>query len=739
MKTTLSIGGMHCASCANVISRALKKADGVTEANVNYSTEQVTVTHDSEITKTSDLIEAVKSKGYTATLLDDDSEKTDAHELKIIREKKELEHLKKLFYISLIFSVPAFIIGMFFMEDGLFYAGIEIPRAMFLLFVLATPVQFIVGARFYKGAWNALKNKTSNMDTLIALGTTAAYFYSVYVLFFAAEKTGQYFEAATTIITLLIMGKMLELIAKGKTSEAIKKLIGLAPKTATVKRNKKEIKIPIDDVVIGDIIIVKPGEKIPVDGIIIDGSSSVDESMITGESMPIHKSVKNAVIGGTINKHGSFKFKANKVGANTTLARIIKLIEEAQGKKAPIQKYADVISSYFVPVILLIAVLTFFYWSYFSSEGVSFGIVAAVSVLVIACPCALGLATPTSIMVGTGLGARYGILIKGGDSLETAHKLNHVVFDKTGTITKGEPNVTDIISFSKITKKELLQIAASIEQKSEHPLAQAITEYSKKTNIKLKKISKFTAIPGYGVKAKLGKTIYYFGNEKLMASKGISTKKARNEVNKLETDGKTVMMLSDSKKIAGIIAVADVIKETSAEAISDLKNIGIKVYMITGDNKRTANAIAKQAGITNVFSEVLPEDKAKYIVGLQKSGKVAMAGDGINDSPALAQADIGIAMGSGTDVAMESGNIVLMRNDLRDVSKAIKLSRLTMKKIKQNLFWAFVYNVLGVPIAAGVFYYWTGWLLSPVIAGGAMAMSSVSVVTNSLLLKTKKL
>jgi Cu+-exporting ATPase len=765
----LSIGGMTCASCANVLTKTLKKVEGTKDANVNFATEQATVEFDPSVSKIEDYVNAVKKKGYEATALGEEEEdveqkqakscvseapvktittqaqkkkKLDPHELKERREKRELEELKRLFIISLIFSVPAFIIGMFFMEDSLFFVGFEMPMGMVLLFVLATPVQFVVGSRFYKGAWAALKNKTSNMDTLIALGTSAAYFYSFYIVFFAVEQSGQYFEAATTIITLVLMGKLLEMIAKGKTSEAIKKLMGLAPKTAIVIRKGKELKIPIDSVVVGDTILVRPGEKIPVDGMIIEGSTSIDESMITGESMPVSKKKGETVIGGTINKHGSIKFNATKIGANTTLSRIIKLIEDAQGKKAPIQRFADVISSYFVPIILIIAVVAFIYWFGFSSLGVGFAVIAAVSVLVIACPFALGLATPTSIMVGTGLGAKYGVLIKGGEALESAHKLKYVVFDKTGTITKGEPSVTDIVPIANLTKTKLLEVGASIEKNSEHPLAEAIVIHAKEKKLSLPSSSNFKAVPGHGVTAKIGKNLYHFGNVKLMNKFGVKiSKTVIKQLHQLENQGKTSMLLSKSKELLGIIAVADVIKETSTEAIEALKKVGVEVYMITGDNERTAKAIAKQAGIDNVFAEVLPEDKANYVKKLQEEGKykVAMVGDGINDSPALAQADIGIAMGSGTDVAMESGNIVLMRDDLRDVAKSIRLSKLTMVKIKQNLFWALIYNTLGIPVAAGVFYYATGWTLSPIIAGAAMALSSVSVVTNSLLLKFRKL
>lgn len=759
MRIELSIGGMHCASCANVLRRALKKVDGVTEANVNYATEKATVEATENVERQA-LVEAVKKRGYTATILGDQTQerapprtsqkrvdqtrdspepaKPDPHELKERRERSEYEATRRLFIISMIFSVPAFFVGMFFMEDSLFYVGYEIPMAMMLLFVLATPVQFVVGARYYRGAWGALKNGTANMDTLIALGTSAAYFYSVWVVFFAVEESGQYFEAATTIITLILLGKLLELRAKQKTGDAIKQLMGLQPKTALVVRDGKEARIPIDDVHIGDEIIVKPGEKVPIDGEILSGRTSVDESMITGESIPVERGEGDAVVGGTMNKHGSFRFRATKVGANTTLARIIKLIEEAQGRQAPIQRYADLIASYFVPVVIVIALAAFIYWTYFSPEGVGFAIIAAVSVLVIACPCALGLATPTAIMVGSGLGARNGILIKGGDALETAHKIRAVLFDKTGTITEGKPKVTDVITMGKRKHDEVLRIGASIEQGSEHPLAEAIVQHAREQGVELEAQQDFSAVPGHGITARLGKQTFRFGNIKLMQKYHIDTKGVEKELAKLERDGKTAMLLADTSVI-GIIAVADVIKKSSSEAIRQLHSQGIMTYMITGDNTRTAKAIAKEAGIDHVFAEVLPDGKAEKVRELQKKGPVAMVGDGINDAPALAQADIGIAMGSGTDVAMETGEVVLMKDDLRDVPRAIKLSRVTMSKIRQNLFWAFIYNTAGIPVAAGLFYYWKGWLLSPIIAGAAMALSSVSVVSNSLLLKYRKL
>ncbi|HZX44348.1 MAG TPA: heavy metal translocating P-type ATPase [Candidatus Nanoarchaeia archaeon] len=726
-KTDLLISGMHCASCATLLTKALSKKEGVKEANVNYGTAKAAITFDEKKTNEEELIKIVEKKGYKASVSDGkiDVEKQQK------AQQEEIKGIKRMFYFSLVFAIPIFLITMILM-----WTGVMLPYKDFILFALSTPVQFIAGWQFYTGTWSALKNKSANMDTLIAVGTSAAYFYSLFVLFFQPGEE-QYFEISAILITLVVLGKLLESVAKGKTSEAIKKLMGMTPKTAIVIRGKKEIEIAVDDVVVGDIVLVKPGERIPVDGEIVDGYSAVDESMITGESIPVEKKKGDEVFGATINKHGAFKFKTTKVGANTTLASIIKLIEDAQGHKAPIQRFADMISAYFVPIVIVLSIITFGVWYLLLAAELSFAVIAAVAVVVIACPCALGLATPTAIMVGTGKGAQHGILIKGGEALETAHKLKYIIFDKTGTITNGTPEVTDIVTLDGSKEGKVLQLAASIEKNSEHPLAEAIVKKADKIHLSAAK--KFKAIPGHGVTAQIDRTTYYFGNPKLMKDQSINIAKYTDQIHSLEEDGKTVMVLSDSKKAIGLIGVADQIKDTSAEAVKMLNKLGIKVYMITGDNERTAKAIARKAEIENVFAEVLPEDKAKYVKKLQANGKVAMVGDGINDAPALAQADIGIAMGSGTDVAMETGNIVLMRNDLLDVPRAIKLSKFTMGKIKQNMFWALIYNVLGIPVAAGIFYAWTGWLLSPIIAGGAMALSSVSVVSNSLLLKRKKL
>ncbi|MDP3698960.1 MAG: heavy metal translocating P-type ATPase [Nanoarchaeota archaeon] len=722
--STLKISGMHCASCSTILTRALQKVEGVKSAVVNYSTEKGTVTFDSAKTNEPALIQAVQKKGYDAEALTDESY---AREEQL--RKKEIKKLRFKVILSVAFSLPALIISMFLMS---------LPYREYVLWILSTPVQFYIGRPFYQGTWAALKNKSANMDSLIAIGTSAAYFYSVYVVLFNGGEH-QYFEISAILITLVLLGKYLEAVAKGKTSQAIAKLVKMGAKTATVFRKGKELKIPIEQVVVGDMIIVKPGEKIPVDGMVVEGYSSVDESLVTGESMPVEKKKGDAVIGSTINKQGTFRFKATKVGAQTTLARIVKLIEDAQGKKAPIQRFADEVSAYFVPIVIGIALLTFLVWFLVAGAELEFALIAAVAVLVIACPCALGLATPTSIMVGTGKGATHGILIKGGDILEAAHKVKYIVFDKTGTITKGKPEVTEIVPSKGTSERKILEIASSLEHDSEHPLAEAIVQEAKAKKVTLKRVSRFQALVGRGVKAKIGSKEYHLGNVRLMTEKKVSLSSFSPSIETLEGEGKTVMILAEGRRVLGLIAVADEIKGDSVDAVAMLKRMGIISYMITGDNKRTAAAIAKKVGIEKFFAEVLPEDKVAHVKELQKRGKVAMVGDGLNDAPALAQADIGIAMGSGTDVAMETGNIVLMKNSLLDVPRAIKLSKMTMAKVKQNMFWALIYNILGIPLAAGVLYPFTGWLLSPIIAGGAMALSSVSVVSNALLLRRKSL
>ena len=713
---------MHCASCSNILTRALQKVTGVSSANVNSSTEKAVVEFDDTKTNEKALIDAVKSKGYGADIYRDFTKEGAS-------KKKELYILKWKVIVSALFAVPALIISMFLMD---------LPFRDQLLWALSTPVQFYIGWPFYKGTWIALKNKSANMDSLIAIGTSAAYFYSVYAILFVAQGH-QYFEISAVLITLVLLGKYLESRAKSRTSDAIAKLLKMGAKTALVIRQGKEMNIPIEQVAAGDIIRVRPGEKIPVDGMIVEGHSAIDESMVTGESIPVEKMKGDSVIGSTINKVGTFTFKATKVGGETVLARIVKLIEDAQSKKAPIQRFADEVSAYFVPIVIGIAIITFLVWYFALAAALEFALIAAVAVVVIACPCALGLATPTAIMVGTGKGASQGILIKGGDALESAHKLKYVIFDKTGTITKGKPVVTDIVPLQKISEQKVLEIAASIEKNSEHPLADAIVTEGKSKNISWKKVTHFQALVGRGVNAKVAGSEYYLGNPRLMRERKIPLAGSTATIETLEREGKTVMILAQKNKVLGLIAVADEMKEDSPKAVAALKKMGIVSYMITGDNERTAKAIAQKAGIDKFFAQVLPEQKAEYVKKLQKNGKVAMVGDGINDAPAIAQADIGIAMGSGTDVAMETGNIVLMRNSLMDVPRAVRLSKLTMAKIKQNMFWALVYNILGIPIAAGILYPWTGWMLSPIIAGGAMALSSVSVVTNSLLLKRKRL
>ncbi|MFA5106242.1 MAG: heavy metal translocating P-type ATPase [Candidatus Micrarchaeia archaeon] len=715
-KTELTIGGMHCASCSALISRSLQKSPGVKFANVNYAAAKALVEYDEKQTDEKKLVEIVKSRGYAASI------GSGLETEKRMREK-ETRSLRDMLVFSAALSVPALLLGMVFMD---------FPYRVFLLFILATPIQFIAGKNFYAGAWSSLQNRTASMDTLVAVGTSAAYFYSIAAMLGLASE--QYFETSAVLITLVILGKYLEAVAKGRTSDAIRKLMGLAPKTAIVVRAGKEAEIPISEVEAGDIVVVKPGQKIPVDGIVTLGDSSVDESMVTGESIPVEKSKGSKVIGGTINKHGVLRFKATKVGKDTVLAQIVRLVEEAQGSKASIQRFADEISAVFVPVVIGIAAITFAAWYFGAGEPFPFALMVSVAVLVIACPCALGLATPTAIMVGTGMGAEKGILIKNAESLELMHKVKAVVFDKTGTITEGKPEVTDFMALPGQDRKECIELAYAVENSSEHPLADAIVEYAKGSKARLKKVSGFRAIPGHGVEAMAGGKRVYLGKP------GNARGKPGMEVARMQSEGKTVMSLKINGREAALIGVADTIRKTSVEAVSELSRLGIEAWMITGDNEKTASAIAAAAGIKNVFSEVLPQDKASYVKKLQEKGlKVVMVGDGINDAPALAQADIGIAMGSGTDVAMETGSVVLMRSDPLDVPRAIRLGRATINKIRQNMFWALVYNVIGIPIAAGVLYPTFGILLSPIIAGGAMAMSSVSVVANALTLKFAKL
>jgi len=720
-KSNLIIGKMHCASCAANIQNKLGKIDAIKSANVNFAAGKATITFDENKISEREIIENIEKLGYSARIGED------LEREKKIREK-EVNDIKKTLIFSALLSIPIVIIGMFLME---------LPSRMLILLIFATPVQFIAGLRFYQGAWSSLKNKTASMDTLIAVGTSAAYFYSLAAVFGLVNE--QYFETSAVLITLVLLGKYLEAMAKGKASEAIRKLMDLSPKTALVERNGQEIIIQARDILLGDIIIAKPGERIPTDGIVVSGNSSVDESMLTGESIPVEKIKNSKVFAGTINQQGLIKFKAVKIGQDTVLAQIIKLVEDAQGSKAAIQRFADKISAIFVPVIILIAIITFLSWYFIFAKEFSFAMMATVSVLVIACPCALGLATPTAIMVGTGKGAENGLLIKNAEALELSHKINVIVFDKTGTLTEGKPKVTDIIALGKIKENELLEIAASLENNSEHSLAAAIISEAKKRNLRIGKVSEFKAIPGEGITGLIDKKRLFLGSINY-ANKKVKINEASGKIEELQNQGKTTIAIFSEKQLLGIIGVADILKETSIDAVKELKKMGVNVWMITGDNKRTANAISKQAGIENYFAEVMPNQKSEYVKQLQNRGKVvAMVGDGINDAPALAQADIGIVMSSGTDIAMETGSIVLMKNDPVDVARAIKLGRKTMDKIKQNMFWALIYNIIGIPIAAGLFYYSFGILLSPIMAGGAMALSSVSVVTNSVLLRNEKL
>ncbi len=693
--------------------------EGVTRATVNLATNKATVEYPSGLITDEILIGAVEKAGYKAQV----EVERDLDREKELREK-EIRSLKISFIISAALSLPLFL--------GMFYhmAGIDniLGNGWFQL-ALATPVQFIIGSRFYKGAYKSLRGGGANMDVLIAMGTSAAYFYSVYNLAIGVHE--YYFEASAVIITLILLGNTFEAVAKGKTSEAIKKLMGLQPKTARVVKDGVEMDIPIEELAVGDIVVVKPGERVPVDGIIVEGNSSLDESMITGESIPTDKTVGDEVVGATINKFGSFRFEARKIGKDTVLSQIIQLVEDAQGSKAPIQRLADKISGIFVPVVIVIALITFIGFAYIAGDFNS-GLMNAIAVLVIACPCALGLATPTAIMVGTGKGAENGILIKSGEHLESAHKMDTIIFDKTGTITRGEPELTNIISFNGYERDEILRIAASVERASEHPLGQSIVKKAEEESIELSNPESFMSITGKGLRADFEGKKILIGNKKLMEDNNIPIGDREEDLLKLQEEGKTAMLLSLDGVLSGIIAVADQIKDTSLRAIKELQKMGLEVYMITGDNQRTAKAIAKEVGITEVLADVLPENKAEAVEGLKAQGKhVGMVGDGINDAPALAAADIGFAIGTGTDIAMEAADITLMSGDLNGVVTAIRLSHRTIKTIRQNLFWAFFYNSIGIPIAALGF-------LNPMVAGAAMAFSSVSVVTNSLRLKNFK-
>jgi len=742
-KKTFAINGMTCASCAQSVEKATEKLEGVYESNVNLATEKMIVEYDDSIVSVSDIIDAVSNVGYKAREDIDSGKAVDENQQKQDEKRKKIWNR---FLISAAFSIPLLYLAMGHMM------GAPIPGFLnpmnnpltfaFAQLLLTIPVA-VVNRNIYKNGFRTLFRGHPNMDSLIAVGTGAAIVYGLFALgMIMAGNTGYvhdlYFEAAAMILTLIVLGKYLEELTKGRTSEAIKKLMGLAPKTAIIIRAGNEVEVSIDEVIEGDMIVVKPGEKMPVDGVVAKGSTTVDEAMLTGESMPVEKNVGDQIIGASINKNGTIQYEATKVGKDTALSQIIKLVEDAQGSKAPIAKMADVISGYFVPIVIGIAILSGLVWL-ISGQSVLFALTIFITVLVIACPCALGLATPTSIMIGTGKGAENGVLIKSGGALETTHKLDTIVFDKTGTITEGKPMVTDIVSTNGISENELLTLSASAEKGSEHPLGEAIVRDAEEKGINFLSTSNFSAIPGHGIEVTINDYNMLLGNKKLMDTRQITLDDLTAKSDALASEGKTPMYIAINDKIAGIIAVADTVKENSLKAIEKLHEMGIEVAMITGDNKRTAEAIAKQVGIDRVMSEVLPEDKANEVEKLQNENrKVAMVGDGINDAPALAQADVGIAIGSGTDVAMESADIVLMRSDLMDVPTAVQLSKSTIRNIRQNLFWAFAYNTAGIPIAMGILFLFGGPLLSPMFAAAAMSFSSISVLLNALRLKRFK-
>src|SRR3989338_4471600 len=753
-KITLKIQGMDCASCAAVIEHSLKKTKGVVSASVNFATEKAYLEFDSEKTNTDGLKKIVKDLGYKALDEDEDNAstdvKTDDHSdhhktekaLPAGRQDSEIKKLKLRFVLSLVFSLPV----IYMVMGGML--GFPMPEVfekygILIQAILSTAV-ILASFNVWQSGFKKLLRLAPNMDSLIFIGTATAYFYSLLNAEFllAGREISMenfYFESAAFILTFISLGKYLEAVTKGKTSAAIKSLIGLQPKFAIIIKDGRELEVPISEVMAGGIILVKPGQKIPVDGVVVDGYSGVDEKAITGESIPVEKKKGDEVIGATINKTGVLKFKATRVGKNTMLAQIIKIVEEAMGSKAPIQLLADKVSFYFVPSVIGIAVFAFAVWL-LSGQPLALALMVFVAVLIIACPCALGLATPTAVMMGAGLAAKNGILIKSGKALEIARDVNIVIFDKTVTLTRGEPSVTDIIQIkNEIGENSILQIAGSVEKNSEHPLAQAIVDKAKEEKSNLSEVKNFQAIPGYSVSADLENKKMLFGTRKLMFNNQIDSSFIEERMISLEDQGKTAMILAQDKNIIGVIAVADTLKDFSKEAVEMLHKMGKKVAIITGDNQRVWQAIAGQVGIDKVLAEVLPQEKSAEIKKLQSEGNiVAMVGDGINDAPALAQADLGIALGSGTDVAMETGEIVLIRDDLRDVVIAIDLSRYTLQKIKQNLFWAFFYNIVGIPVAAGILYPFTGWLLNPAIAAGAMALSSVSVVSNALLMKGYK-
>ena len=749
MKTQkFDVTGMTCSACSIRVEKNVSKTDGVIEANVNLLTNSMTVKYDESVLNEGNIIKVVEDTGYGASSAD--AKKVEANKDSKADDKSEINEMKKRLIVSFVFAVPLFYIAMGHMLNWplptIFHGAENALIFAFTQFLLCLPVM-VVNSKYYKVGFKTLFKGSPNMDSLIAIGTSAAALYGIYAIYKIGYGLGHmdmdmvmhfsmdlYFESAAVVLALITLGKFLEARAKGRTSDAIKKLIDLSPKTALVERNGIEGEIPVEDVVRGDIIIVKPGQSVPVDGTIIFGNSSIDESMLTGESIPVEKKIGDKVIGASINKSGFFKFEAEKVGDDTTLSQIIRLVEEASSSKAPISKMADKISGIFVPVVIGIAIIATIVWLILGADF-EFALSIGIAVLVISCPCALGLATPTAIMVGTGKGAENGILIKSAEALEIAHHVQTVVIDKTGTITEGKPRVTDLVADG-IDEMEMLKIAASAEKGSEHPLADAIVDEAKSLNIDLYHVENFEAIPGQGLRATVNNKIYYLGNLRLINEQNINIKNFEEKSTKFADEGKTPLYFADEESVLGIISVADIVKPTSEAAIKEFEAMGIEVVMLTGDNKKTAEAIRKQLGITRAIAEVLPQDKEREIRNIQESGrKVAMIGDGINDAPALARADVGIAIGAGTDVAIESADIVLIRSDLLDAVTAVQLSKATLKNIKQNLFWAFIYNTIGIPLAAGVFYSLLNWKLNPMFAGAAMSLSSVSVVSNALRLK----
>lgn len=749
MEQKFNVTGMTCSACSAAVEKSVKKIEGISSVNVSLMTNSMTIAYDSDVPEET-VIEAVKKAGYGAQV----HKKTGERRAAVSSVNPIEEELKEMRYrvkVSFIFLIPLMYIAMGDM------VGLPIPSWLlgtenavsfaFIQMLLSLPIVY-VNMKYYKVGFKALWLRAPNMDSLIAIGSSAAFLYGIYAIFRTGYGLGHgnmeivhmyahdlYFESGATILALITFGKYLEAKSKGKTSEAISKLMDLAPKTALIVKNGEEVEVPIEDVVIGDVIVVKPGKSVPVDGTIVEGSSSLDQSALTGESIPVEKTIGDKVIAATINKTGYFRFKAEKVGDDTTLAKIIQLVEDANATKAPIAKLADKISGIFVPTVIGISIVTFIVWMLLGYDF-EFALSLAITVLVISCPCALGLATPVAIMVGTGKGAQHGILVKSAEALETMHSINTVVLDKTGTITEGKPVVTDILTNGEMTEEELIHIAASIEKPSEHPLAEAVVEKAKEMGLTLKKVDNFNSVSGMGIAAFIEGKPYIAGNLALMNEESIELGQFQEESDRLASEGKTPLFFGDNKKVLGIIAVADVVKKNSKQAIELFKKMGIDVVMLTGDNKRTAEAIRRQLDIDKVIAEVLPQDKEREVRAIQDKGhKVAMIGDGINDAPALTRADVGVAIGAGTDIAIESADIVLIKNDLLDAVTAVQLSRSTIKNIKQNLFWAFFYNVLGIPLAAGVFYLSMGWKLSPMFAAAAMSLSSVFVVTNALRLK----